>query len=544
MSTLSNNKVRATIESDVLNLATNCPVLRTLVQVVAKAFPCQYNIQIERAEHASHIYLRHLDRETNPPAVLEELRFVNSHLDRTAGEKLRRLEFSDNNILDSAFRDLTILHQFPNDLPQLPLSESDVVLCSCEGAPVWTLSRSHATLIHYLALPVPVLSAGSAALDYFTNRNFLSLLPVLNLLKTLALSKGWVYPAPTAAFMFDDPNIHWNTYGFINFGEIAKRAQKHHYHASFAMVPLDTWFSHRGTVELFRDNCEQISLLIHGNNHIRCELARRRTATENLQLIAQAVRRIRKFEMRTGIPVDRIMAAPHGACNNAVMSSMHSLGVEGAFISPWSLRLWEEGREWIPEFGLRPAELVGNFAIAPRFAMAETCDADIAIAAFLGKPIIPVGHHTNLRKGPELLDVIAAKINRLKGISWLSPVKILRRNYLRRSSSSSNTIEIVPFSSQIEVSYEHAKLMFHFPRRSITNSANNAESSEDRQNIPTFAPVTDESREWTRWKLSTLGELDHRTASDPGLAITALLRRIACEARDRLAPLLPNFHGF
>ena len=67
--------------------------------------------------------------------------------------------------------------------------------------------------------------------------------------------------------MFDDPNLHSPTYGFISFSDLADHARANRYHAAMATVPLDGyWFNERAAA-VFRENPRYISILIHGNNH-------------------------------------------------------------------------------------------------------------------------------------------------------------------------------------------------------------------------------------------------------------------------------------
>jgi hypothetical protein len=65
--------------------------------------------------------------------------------------------------------------------------------------------------------------------------------------------------------MLDDPNLHWRTYGYVDYAQIAAHAKIHNYHMSFAMIPLDTWYVHKPTALLFQQNRNQISLLFHGS---------------------------------------------------------------------------------------------------------------------------------------------------------------------------------------------------------------------------------------------------------------------------------------
>ena len=46
------------------------------------------------------------------------------------------------------------------------------------------------------------------------------------------------------------------------FAEMARHAQLNDYHVSFATIPLDAWFVHMPTAELFKNHHNHLSLLI------------------------------------------------------------------------------------------------------------------------------------------------------------------------------------------------------------------------------------------------------------------------------------------
>ena len=47
-----------------------------------------------------------------------------------------------------------------------------------------------------------------------------------------------------AAFLVDDPNLHWTSYGHLSYPEIVRHANEHDYHVAMAMVPIDTGAAH------------------------------------------------------------------------------------------------------------------------------------------------------------------------------------------------------------------------------------------------------------------------------------------------------------
>src|SRR5690606_30699238 len=127
---------------------------------------------------------------------------------------------------------------------------------------------------------------------------------------------------------------------------------------------------HGRTAKLFQENKEVVSLLVHGNDHVRAELSRPPTLAGQRQMLAQCLRRIHRFETKAQLQVSRSMAPPHGAYGKHTIPAMLSLGFEGAYISPWSLRRWDRDRPWPPSFGLEPAErLDADFPVVPRFRL-------------------------------------------------------------------------------------------------------------------------------------------------------------------------------
>src|SRR6266480_3662974 len=101
--------------------------------------------------------------------------------------------------------------------------------------------------------------------------------------------------------MFDDPNLHWRSYGYIHYPELVDHARRHNYHACFATVPMDSWYAHPKTASLFRENRTRVSLLIHGNDHTYYELAVARSDESRQALAAQALRRIERLERLSAV---------------------------------------------------------------------------------------------------------------------------------------------------------------------------------------------------------------------------------------------------
>ncbi len=246
------------------------------------------------------------------------------------------------------------------------------------------------------AAPFQTITHSERAYDYLNAETFMQLLPLLHFLREIVGAK----PMPLrACFMFDDPNLHTARYGFADYAELATLAHEHGFHVAFATVPLDGWYVNECAARLFREHPHQLSLLIHGNDHWHSEFGANGDSDLVTRRLAQALQRIAKLEARSGVRVSRVMAPPHGACSSTMLRAMLALGFDGATISPGSLRRWIRDFPWPVDFGLDAAEMIHGFPVVPRFRLSDFCEGEIVIAAFLERPIIPVGHHATLAKG-------------------------------------------------------------------------------------------------------------------------------------------------
>lgn len=317
-----------------------------------------------------------------------------------------------------------------NALPQLP--ENASVLASKVGAPVWAMQEIEGRQHHWVSWPIPELNDGEGLFQYFHGQQFLQLLPLLQFLRTVTEDRRWKPPPLQACFMFDDPNLHWRRYGFIDFAEMANHAQIHTYHVCFATIPLDTWFVHTPTAVLFQQYGKHVSLVIHGNDHTAEELARIYTDAERDRTLRQSLGRISAFEDRSGVQVARVMVPPHGACREVALSQMAQLGFEAACISSGSLRRYNAGAPWINTLGMRPSDIIGGLPVFNRFPLSGRCHNSILAAALLHQPIIARGHHSDVAGGLGLLADLSSFVNSLGTVHWADMERISRSHYARR----------------------------------------------------------------------------------------------------------------
>ena len=151
---------------------------------------------------------------------------------------------------------------------------------------------------------------------------------------------------------------------------------------------LDAWFTHRASAALFRGHQKRISLLIHGNDHGRNELAVPRTVHDSAALLDQAMDRIEGLERKANLQISRVMVPPHGACGESMLAQLPLHGFESACISADSLRTHNADRPWTRALGFAPSETVAGCTVLPRWSLTRSGPDVLLAAAYLGQPLI------------------------------------------------------------------------------------------------------------------------------------------------------------
>jgi hypothetical protein len=304
------------------------------------------------------------------------------------------------------------------------------VLASCERGPVWVFSERNATKHFRSGFVLPALPPEGGLQDVLSGRRFLEMLPLLHWLREICGHTPPVFCPLRASFIFDDPNLHWPHYGYVNYRHLAAQAERENYHVAFATIPLDTWFTHAGTADIFRQHQNRLSLLVHGNNHAKRELARSYTNAERIYLLKEAIRRIERLERRSGLTVSRVMVPPHGACSEEMLATLPACSFEAACISHGSLRAHNKSGPWTRTLGYLPFEHIRGCPVLPRWGVSGDLRNTILLAAYLNQAIILRGHHQDLKNGPELLDELARFVNGLGSVAWSNMTEIVRSKSL------------------------------------------------------------------------------------------------------------------
>jgi hypothetical protein len=418
------------------------------------------------------------------------------------------------------------------------------VLASCRGEALWVRDGQQST-----ALLSPLeLEPGEALRERLRDGRAAALLPLVHFLRELTAPIAWQPPPARACFLFDDPNLHWPSYGFVKLAELGRHAREHGYHASLATVPLDGWLGHPAAVRALRESQGAISLAVHGNDHYGAELEAIESEQRALGLAAQALRRTRAFGRRHGVPVEPVMVPPHEECSQATMRALRRCGFEAITMTrpfPW---LAPPPSSWLtrppevgPLAGWGPSDRAEGLAVFLRHPFVDYSPAELALRAFLGQPLILYGHQADLRDGLGVLAAAAADVNRLGPTRWCSLGEIAAGSYETRHQGSTLEVRLATRRAVVELPDDAEQLLVS-PREDGTGPTPDHLLVDGRPH-PLDDPIAISPGTKVELQLGYDDELDPATVPTLRRQPLALPRRLLSEGRDRLTPLLARAHN-
>jgi hypothetical protein len=471
--------------------------------------------------------------------------FVLCTVDNGDDHRQRSAQFADSVALSAPLR----RRKLPSACTLGPIAPDTTgfdrleVLATADEDPVWFRHVAARRTVDVCRAALVADSSESWPFQQLRSGCFIGLLPLLHFAQEIT----GVTPAESivrACFMFDDPNLHWPSFGYIDYRELLRHAASGTgFHVSIATVPLDAWYSHPPTVRLFKDNPKHLSLLVHGNDHVKHELARVDTVLAREALVAQSLRRIEKLEATTGLPVARVMAAPHASCTDAMGGALLRFGYQGACLSRAALMASNPGIEWPDAVGLRPAEFIGGgLPVIPRYGLGMQSEASMVIAAFLRQPVILVGHHADLADGCGLLDELAAFIDSLGRVQWLDLATLAQSNYRLWVDGGDARLDVYGRKVQLQVPPGVGTLTIRrpwipesaLPETLIVGVDGGEQVVLHAGSLSAPLQVRAGGRLMVESVVPNYGDV--RLVAAPPLRAWPLARRLIAEARDRLHP--------
>lgn len=428
-------------------LANDCSAPKRLLDALSSFLAVQF-VEFDEVNgpHCDAALLFGVSREKAVEVALKGVRClaVMGGQPTATGSPLAGVQLSSAPYLARCLRGRTMSDKEIQRINCLKEEAGDEVVARKGDDILWIHRKEGASGVDLVAMQPPDLAGKEHLYEHFQKDDWARLLPILHFLQEVS---GWEPPPIRACFMFDDPNLHWKSYGYVKYRELAQHAREHNYHASFATVPMDGWYVHPETAALFRENKNHLSLLIHGNNHTYFELTRVPTDVGRRGLAVQALRRIEQLERASGLEVSRVMAAPHGACNHDMATVLLRTGFEAACISRSSLMVRNPNTVWSVAVGMNPSEFLGDgLPVVPRFNIRWDFTCTL-FAAFLGQPVILVGHHDDLTGGLDLLEELSGLINSIGEVRWTDMKSITQTNFC--TLSEDDVLHVKMYSRKI-----------------------------------------------------------------------------------------------
>jgi hypothetical protein len=429
--------------------------------------------------------------------------------------------------------------------PPAPLAvEGGRVLATAANKPIW-VDMSTGGPSHEIASALPSeLGHGEYLRDHLTAGRFWSLLPIVHFLKRLSHSALETSRVLRACFVIDDPNVRFSSYGYVSFPEMARDARECGYHVAIATIPLDLLLPGRRAISVFQSFRSELSLVVHGNDHVRRELERRQSAVEAERMVLAALARVGRFEARARIRVERVMCPPHGGCGPETLAALFRCGFLALVASrpfPWDE--FEGQREWRLG-GWLPAQLTGGgLPVIPRYSLSRNLD-DLVFRALLEQPLILYCHHADLRGGLERFRAAAARIAELGDVRWMSLGSIAQSNARYREQDGLATVALYsrdlrrprPAAPTVRVEVPRVFAATDPLRVVVDGEHHDLTAGADGWSSVTFANprTTDE----LRVQIPTPGDVAASTIRDWRPRAWPLLRRFMTETRDRALPII------
>lgn len=445
------------------------------------------------------------------------------------------LEFTSDPLVPAPFRGHTLVEAEAGFRP-LAVEEEDTVLARVGRDVVWAAITSRPLAYRAGGAP-PELGEGEGLRDRLRPGRCLGLLPLVDFLQAVTETR----PSNLqACFVIDDPNLHALSYGHVSYPILARHAEAHGYHVAMAMIPLDAWLASPRAVSLFRARTAQLSLLVHGNDHIRDELARSRSVAESTAVAAQALYRIEAFERRTGLRVSRVMAPPHSACSVFGVRGMLRAGFAALCTSPTPRA--PEADVSLADWHL--ADFVGGGLPNISRQHLRAPRDELRFRAFLGQPLVLYLHHDDLRDGPEVLADAARDVATYGAVRWMSVGDLAEMQSTTKVEGDIAYVRLFARRARVSVPDGVSRLVVELPGHDEW-SHEMLELSHVDGVRPLEAPFREGRAEveltGSREVLVALRHANGLTAGAVSSRIVRpwpLLRRLLTEGRDRLAPAM------
>jgi hypothetical protein len=525
-----------------------------LLQALERFFPVtfvdtedktvQYDYLVIRADLSEKSIYEKFKFDIKKILIIEENQ-SNKSLNETGIIKFTNSQLLDNRLKNKQLNDNNYNHLYP-----VSIKENDINLAEKNEKAVWIKRNLNNCQIDIISTNLIELEKNSSLMDYFYINGFFPLMVFIHFLREVTSDIGYKMPSLKACYIIDDPNIRFLSYGYVNFPEIVSIAKKHNFHISLATIPLDLWWVSNSSLNYFKENKNYISLSTHGNNHLKEELLVNKKNEYEIRTVAQALKRINKFEKKYSYKIDRVFIPPHGKASAKLLNSAALLGVFGISASrpyTWSDNYNEKAHEYFnnsPYIGFAPSDFVEGLPVIPRKGL-KYSNNEILLTLFLDKPIIIYSHASDFKTGYSNLIEKSEFINSFKNVEWCSLEEILFSNFARKIEN--NIMKILLFSNKIKIIIPDNITQIQVSTFEVYGNIDSLFLEINKNIYPmkkinlcfesSIIDVNPKQEIEILLKLSN-NDLDIEKIKNPKSKLVSRMRRFLTESRDRILPFI------
>jgi len=254
----------------------------------------------------------------------------------------------------------------------------------------------------------------------------------------------WRNSKSCAGIIIDDPLIRLK-YGFIKFEKLLQSSKKNNCHITLAFIPWNYRRNRKKGLRLFLDNKKNISICIHGCDHIKNEFI-----SEDYELLLAkidiAIKRMETMREKTSLNYERIFVFPQGKFSTQALWALSRNGKCLATVNSTCIpQNLTEGQVRMKDLMFPALESFYGYPVLKRRAPFQK--EHFAVDLFLGKPALVVEHHEYFRNGYEDLERLCHSLKKIdKKILWRPLSETIINTHIKRKISS-NLSEIRFFSN-------------------------------------------------------------------------------------------------
>ena len=441
------------------------------------------------------------------------------------------LTFTESPRLDPKLRGVEVTVTDLEVTP-VPVRNDGEVLATIGRTPVWAQTSLGNGTLDLVGLEPTLPPTWSQPTWIQDPDHVVSAIPLVHFLRRLGSEATPATPI-RACFLIDDPNLRWWSYGFVGYRAMVEHARELGYHTSISMIPLDMRWYHPRVAAFFRRHADELSLSIQGNNHTRGELAST-SADTMLRSAAEALRRVDRFERKSGLEVDRVVVAPHGRLSAEGLYAQAEMGLEAIALSPWSLPSIAPKDGPSVDVNLSRLGPNGMALLIRRHLLSEP--GWLAIHAYLGQSLVVYLHHEDLSGGLDVLERAVERIGAVGPVRW-GPLRDVARSRFTVSVDEGMTdvrmyapVVDVPVSTEA-VRVTHPGTSAEVPLLVEAGDASQVVRQDDV--VPVSRPGV--------IRIGLLRDIPSAEAiATPARSAWPMIRRVLTEGRDRAWPMVPR----